>query len=130
MVAAVEPGSLDVLRPQLHRGAAVGGHRASAVGRDERADEPVSAPHRPDDVDPSFPKPCPRHRAGLVVTRSSDEPGGRAERSRPRGEIRRLAAGRQHDLRLGIALDRDRPAQSHDDVEGEVSERAHQQDEH
>jgi len=52
VITASEPFGVDVLRLQFNCRSAVGSHRARAVGRDERADEPVCTLDGPDDVDP------------------------------------------------------------------------------
>ncbi len=51
-VVAGEPGGIEVVGTELSRRAAIRGHRALAVGDDERADGPVAAADRADDLDP------------------------------------------------------------------------------
>ncbi len=94
-VAALEPGRVDLLGRELGRDAAVGGHRPSpARARRARRRRPC-ARRRPGRAPR---RRVPRRRratsaAAGVVAELAEDARLRAERHRPGGDVRRLAAG-------------------------------------
>ncbi len=74
MVAALEPGRVELLGAQVGRDPPVGGHRPVAVGRDERDDDAVpTVDDRPHDLDPAGRQPGCDQPARIVVAALADE---------------------------------------------------------
>ena len=86
---------------------------------------PVRPADRPDDLDAVGPqRPC-HQLAGGVVADAADEARLGAERRRPGGDVRRLAARRGDRGRRPVVAGSERPVDAHDHVEQQVAERRH-----
>src|SRR5581483_3485604 len=103
MVAALEPGRVDVAGAQPGRGAPVGDERALAVRGDERDDDAAGAREpRAAELDSVAREPLGREPAGAVLREHADEAGAGTESSRPGGDVRRLAARPDGRLRRHV----------------------------
>ena len=127
VIAVREPCRVDLVGAQVSRRAAVGGHRAVAFGRDEGADRARAPLDRPDDVDAVGCEPRADELARVVGAGLPDEACRGAQLRDPRRHVRRLPAGPDPNLRVGIPSVGNRPGEPDDDVEGQVAEGA---DEH
>ncbi len=124
MAAAVQPGGVELVGVELGRNAAVGGHRARAVGGDERDDR--AGPALDDgtaNVDSIRLETVPGDPTRLVVRPLADEARLPAQLGHPRGDVRRLASGAQLRRRVGVGARREGLAQADDHVEEQVAER-------
>ena len=124
-VAAREPLRLQLVGAQLGGDAGVGDHRALAVGVDDGDDDAVpSRPHRPEHLHAAGADLGGDEPAGRVAAPLGDQPRLRAERSRPRGHVRGLAARAGTGDGGGVVPARERSFDPHDQVEHQVAERA------
>ena len=76
----------------------------------------------PSELDPEPPSSRRRERPGVVGAALADQPRAAAERRRPGRDVRRLAAGPQHDRATWRRRRGERLLEAHDDVEHEVAE--------
>lgn len=127
VIAVGEPRRVDLVGAQVSRRSAVGGHRAVSFRRDEGADRARTTLDRPDDVDAVARESAADELARVVGACLPDETCRRAQLGRPRRHVRRLPAGPDTNLRVGIPSVGNRPGEPDDDVEGQVAECA---DEH
>ena len=122
---AVEPRRVELVRPELRRDAAVGGHRAVARGGD-RDDDAGASLDRPGDLDAAPAQLARDELAGRVGAALADEAAPRRRappptrrRSRP-GRRRRRASSPTRS-----SSGDERPVEAHDHVEEQVAERRH-----
>ncbi len=125
MRAALEPGTLDLVGPEIGRDAAVGAHRALARRVDECDDDPVALPRdRADELDTELAQSCGGERPGVVSAALADEAGASAELGDPGGDVGGLPAGAEHDARPRVGPRREWLLEPDDHVQHEVPEAA------
>jgi hypothetical protein len=123
-VVAREPVGLELVGSELRRDAARGEHRALAGAVDERDDDTVSLRRdRAGELDPEALELVCGEAARAVARALAEPPGLRAERRRPGGDVRALAARGERHRRRRVRAACDLALDPHDDVEPEVTER-------
>ena len=124
---ALEPPGVHVLREEIGRRAAVGGHRAVAVRLHERHDDSRAPAERAAHADAPVRELAPHDRARVVLGLHRNDPGARAERRHPGCNVRGLPARRQRRLGHGVVAGGQASVEPDDHVEEQISEGA---DEH
>ena len=118
---AIEPRLVELVRIEVGCPAPVGGHRA-VVGRRDRDDDAVPARHGARDLDAERAQFARDQLAGSVVAAAADEARVGAELLRPRGDVRRLAAGARPDRRGSVVALHERSLERDDHVEKEIAD--------